>query len=97
MTKALFFLWKKGRIVITSLFNKAHPFIRYDIGDIGILDEKHFTKPILQQLIGRTNDIAVLPSGKSAWFNLYYITKNYRGRWKCKKNLRSGKSKPILL
>jgi phenylacetate-CoA ligase len=21
----------KGRIVITSLFNKAHPFIRYDI------------------------------------------------------------------
>jgi phenylacetate-CoA ligase len=50
----------KGRIVITSLFNKAHPFIRYDIGDIGILDEKHFTKTILQQLIGRTNDIAVL-------------------------------------
>jgi phenylacetate-CoA ligase len=32
-------------------------------------------RPILQQLIGRTNDIAVLPSGKSAWFNLYYITK----------------------
>jgi phenylacetate-CoA ligase len=27
--------YKKGRIVITSLFNKAHPFIRYDIGDIG--------------------------------------------------------------
>jgi phenylacetate-CoA ligase len=26
---------EKGRIVITSLFNKAHPFIRYDIGDIG--------------------------------------------------------------
>jgi phenylacetate-coenzyme A ligase PaaK-like adenylate-forming protein len=24
----------------TSLFNRAHPFIRYDIGDIGILDEK---------------------------------------------------------
>jgi phenylacetate-CoA ligase len=30
---------QEGRIVIT-LFNKAHPFIRYDIGDIGILDEK---------------------------------------------------------
>jgi phenylacetate-CoA ligase len=29
---------QEGRIVIT-LFNKAHPFIRYDIGDIGILDE----------------------------------------------------------
>jgi phenylacetate-CoA ligase len=24
----------------TSLFNRLHPFIRYDIGDIGILDEK---------------------------------------------------------
>jgi phenylacetate-CoA ligase len=50
MTKALFFPME-GRIVITSLFNKAHPFIRYDIGDIGILDEKHFTKTILQQLM----------------------------------------------
>jgi phenylacetate-coenzyme A ligase PaaK-like adenylate-forming protein len=34
MTKALFFPMEKGRIVIT-LFNKAHPFIRYDIGDMG--------------------------------------------------------------
>ena len=25
---------QEGRVVITSLFNKAHPFIRYDIGDI---------------------------------------------------------------
>jgi phenylacetate-CoA ligase len=31
---------QEGRIVVTSLFNKAHPFIRYDIGDIGILGEK---------------------------------------------------------
>jgi phenylacetate-CoA ligase len=43
MTKALFFPME-GRIVITSLFNKAHPFIRYDIGDIGILDEKALYK-----------------------------------------------------
>ena len=49
-----------GRIVITSLYNKAHPFIRYDIGDIGILDEKStLQKPILKKLIGRTNDIAI--------------------------------------
>jgi phenylacetate-CoA ligase len=67
-----------GRIVITSLFNKAHPFIRYDIGDIGILDEKSTAKkPILQQLIGRTNDIAVLPSGKkSPGLTFYYVTKS---------------------
>jgi phenylacetate-CoA ligase len=36
--------WRKRPNVITSLFNKAHPFIRYDIGDIGILDEKSITK-----------------------------------------------------
>jgi phenylacetate-CoA ligase len=67
-----------GRVVITSLFNKAHPFIRYDIGDIGILDEKSTPKkPILLQLIGRTNDIAILPSGKkSPGLTFYYVTKS---------------------
>ncbi|SHM88859.1 phenylacetate-CoA ligase [Flavobacterium xinjiangense] len=68
-----------GRIVITSLFNKAHPFIRYDIGDIGILDEKStLKKPILQKLIGRTNDVAILPSGKkSPGLTFYYVTKSF--------------------
>ena len=68
----------EGKIVITSLFNKAHPFIRYDIGDIGILDEKStLQKPILKKLIGRTNDIALLPSGKkSPGLTFYYVTKS---------------------
>ena len=69
---------KEGRIVITSLFNKAHPFIRYDIGDIGILEEKSTPKkPILKKLIGRTNDVAFLPSGKkSPGLTFYYVTKS---------------------
>ena len=69
---------QEGRIVITSLFNKAHPFIRYDIGDIGILDEKStLQKPILKRLIGRTNDVAILPSGKkSPGLTFYYVTKS---------------------
>jgi len=69
---------EEGRIVITSLYNKAHPFIRYDIGDIGILSKKStLRKPILQKLIGRTNDIAILPSGKkAAGLTFYYITKS---------------------
>ncbi len=68
----------EGRIVITSLYNKAHPFIRYDIGDVGILDKKStFKKPILKKLIGRTNDIAILPSGKkSPGLTFYYVTKS---------------------
>jgi phenylacetate-coenzyme A ligase PaaK-like adenylate-forming protein len=71
-------LGEEGRIVITSLYNKAHPFIRYDIGDIGSLSEKSTIKnPILKKLIGRTNDIAILPSGKkAAGLTFYYITKS---------------------
>jgi len=69
---------EEGRIVITSLFNKANPFIRYEIGDIGILDEKSTPqKPILKKLIGRTNDVAILPSGKkSPGLTFYYVTKS---------------------
>lgn len=71
-------LGKEGRIVITSLYNKAHPFIRYDIGDVGALSKESTSKkPILQKLIGRTNDIVVLPSGKkAAGLTFYYITKS---------------------
>lgn len=67
-----------GKVVVTSLYNKAHPFIRYEIGDIGVLDEKSTCKkPILKQLIGRTNDVAVLPSGKkSPGLTFYYVTKS---------------------
>lgn len=67
-----------GRIVITSLYNKAHPMIRYDIGDTGILDVKGSSKrPILKQLLGRTNDIARLPSGKIVpGLTFYYVTKS---------------------
>jgi phenylacetate-CoA ligase len=68
----------EGRIVITSLYNKANPFIRYDIGDVGILDEKSTSKKgILKKLIGRTNDVAILPSGKkSPGLTFYYVTKS---------------------
>ena len=69
---------EEGRIVITSFYNKAHPFIRYDIGDIGSLSKKSTERlPIFDNLTGRTNDIAILPSGKkAAGLTFYYITKS---------------------
>jgi len=69
---------EEGRIIITSFYNKAHPFIRYDIGDIGVISKTStYKKPILEKLIGRTNDIAILPSGKkAAGLTFYYITKS---------------------
>ncbi|WP_178986377.1 phenylacetate--CoA ligase family protein [Winogradskyella helgolandensis] len=69
---------EEGRIVITSFFNKAHPLIRYDVGDVGVLSkESTLKKPILKHLTGRTNDIVQLPSGKkAAGLTFYYITKS---------------------
>ncbi|WP_194768202.1 phenylacetate--CoA ligase family protein [Tamlana sp. I1] len=66
-----------GRVVITSLFNKAHPFIRYDLGDIGTLSKNSTpSKPILESLQGRTSDLVQLPSGKTAaGLSFYYVTK----------------------
>jgi phenylacetate-CoA ligase len=72
---------KEGKIVVTSLYNKAHPMIRYEVGDIGVLDEKSTPKnPILKSLTGRTNDVAILPSGKkSPGMTFYSITKKLFG------------------
>ena len=69
---------EEGRIIITSLYNKAHPFIRYDLGDIAKLSKSSTLRtPILEHLVGRTNDIAVLPSGKkAAGLTFYYVTKS---------------------
>lgn len=69
---------EEGKIVITSLFNKAMPFIRYEVGDMGVLSkQKKGRYRILQSLTGRTNDFAVLPSGKkAAGLTFYYISKS---------------------
>lgn len=67
-----------GRIVITSLYNKAHPFIRYDIGDLGSIEVSTTNKvAILEKLVGRSNDIAKLSNGKRIpGLTFYYVTKS---------------------
>jgi phenylacetate-CoA ligase len=63
----------EGRVLVTSLFNHAHPMIRYEIGDIAFLNSEGNG---IQQLVGRTNDMAVLPSGKKIpGLTFYYVTK----------------------
>jgi len=64
-----------GKIVVTSLFNKAHPFIRYEIGDLGVLAYQNGL-PVLTQLEGRVGDFALLPDGrKIPALAFYYVTK----------------------
>jgi len=68
----------EGRIIVTSLNNYAMPFIRYEIGDIGVMETRRKGRhQILKKLIGRTNDFAILPSGKkSPGLTFYYISKS---------------------
>ena len=68
---------EEGRIVITDLYNKAHPFIRYEIGDIGSINACDEKTSVLKRLIGRKEDYIKLPSGKTApGLSLYYVTKS---------------------
>ena len=67
---------EEGKIIVTSLFNKAIPMIRYEIGDIGIIEKKGCNL-YLKTLSGRTNDMAILPSGRvAAGLTFYYIAKS---------------------
>lgn len=70
-----------GRILVTMLYNKAHPFIRYEVGDLGVLDETStLKKPILKELLGRANDNAILVNGTTVpGHTFYYVAKSAMG------------------
>jgi len=58
-----------GDIVVTGLYNKAMPLIRYRIGDIGMISGKERCScgrsfPLLHSIRGRCNDRIILPSGR---------------------------------
>ena len=60
---------KDGSIIITTLNNHAMPFIRYKIGDRGVIDHNHDVckcgnkSPVLKLSSGRVNDYIVLDDG----------------------------------
>lgn len=48
-----------GRIVVTDLFNRAMPFVRYDTGDLGrfaVLPDGTPDTTVLEEITGRIND-----------------------------------------
>ncbi|MBI89197.1 MAG: AMP-binding protein [Candidatus Marinimicrobia bacterium] len=64
-------------LLITDLHNKAFPFIRYRIGDIGKLFHNDSGNQYIENLQGRTNDSIILPSGKIApGLTFYYISRS---------------------
>ena len=53
-----------GRIVITDLFNQAMPMIRYDTGDLGIMDcGEEGTLPYYREIYGRSRDCVYTTEG----------------------------------
>ncbi|MEM4267810.1 MAG: hypothetical protein QXK37_03170 [Candidatus Woesearchaeota archaeon] len=59
---------ERGDIVVTCLYNKAMPFIRYRLGDTGINKDEMCrcgrTLPLMTSIEGRSDDLITLPSGK---------------------------------
>jgi phenylacetate-CoA ligase len=46
-----------GRILVTQLVNHAYPLVRYDLGDLGVLNLDENNCPYLSSLVGRTVDV----------------------------------------
>lgn len=68
-----------GKVVVTDLTNKAFPFIRFSIGDLASLkpDPENPGRQILTRLMGRTNDMATLKSGRIVpGLVFYYVSKS---------------------
>ena len=57
-----------GRVIVTNLHNHAMPFIRYEPGDLAVMDAQPCpcgrATPLLTAITGRTTDIIVSPRGK---------------------------------
>jgi phenylacetate-CoA ligase len=59
-----------GRVVVTPLHNLAMPLIRYDLGDLaeaGPPCRCGRGLPVLTRILGRTQNMLLLPSGERRW------------------------------
>ena len=53
-----------GRIVVTDLFNYAFPMIRYDTGDLGVMEYFDDGRlPVLKEIYGRSRDCVYATNG----------------------------------
>ncbi|MBF0448465.1 MAG: phenylacetate--CoA ligase family protein [Magnetococcales bacterium] len=60
-----------GRVVVTTLHNFVSPLIRYEIGDYAEAGPETCScgrgLPIINQVMGRSRNLLILPSGDRAW------------------------------
>ena len=72
---------QEGRLVVTNLYNHTMPFIRYALGDRGILLDSEacscgFTGPVMRLTEGRDENFIILPDGKEITPRLMYDVVN---------------------
>jgi phenylacetate-CoA ligase len=62
-----------GKVLLTTLHNYAMPLIRYEIGDyakVGSTCSCGRTLPVLNQIMGRSRNMLILPNGEKVWPSL---------------------------
>ncbi|MBQ4802010.1 phenylacetate--CoA ligase family protein [Aquimarina sp. MMG015] len=70
-----------GRIVITDLFNYDTPMIRYDTGDIGIMnyiEDQKVTRSVLTKVEGRKMDMIRSTSGEILSTSILLVINKYK-------------------
>jgi len=72
---------ESGELLVTDMFNKTFPFVRYKVGDMAEVEESKCScgshNRIISKLMGRTNDVIKLPSGSiSPGFTFYYVSRS---------------------
>ena len=78
-----------GRIVVTDLFNRAMPLIRYDLGDLGISRDDGKCIKSLVSLQGRMDDVLKSSDGiviSSVTLSTYMQEFQYVERYQLRKN-----------
>ncbi|WP_406683895.1 CoF synthetase [Seonamhaeicola sp. MEBiC1930] len=73
---------EKGRIIVTDLFNYSMPMIRYDTGDIGVMEVIE-GKPVLASIEGRQIDVITNTKGEIIANNIMLLLNNYHELNQC--------------
>jgi len=73
-----------GRMVVTDLHNYGMPFIRYEIGDLGVATTKMCScgrgLPLIADVVGRSLDVIRTPEGKIVPGEFFpHLFKDYSG------------------
>ncbi len=75
---------ERGRILVTDLTNHGFPFIRYEIGDVGVLSTRKtcdcgIKLPLLESIEGRIADMVILPDRILTPPNFTLLMSDYEG------------------